>query len=29
MVAPELQLAKEVTADKEGAGHPLPSIVVE
>ena len=29
MVAPELKLTKEVTADKEGAGPPLPRIVVE
>ena len=29
MVAPELQLTKKVTADKEGAGPPLPRIVVE
>ena len=29
MVAPELKLAKKVTADKEGAGPPLPRIVVE
>ena len=29
MVAPELKLAMKVTADKEGAGHPLPRIVVE
>ena len=27
MVAPELKLAKKVTADKEGAGPPLPRIV--
>ena len=29
MVAPELKLTKEVAADKEGAGPPLPRIVVE
>ena len=29
MVAPELKLTKKVTADKEGAGVPLPRIVVE
>ena len=29
MVAPELKFTKKVTADKEGAGHPLPRIVVE
>ena len=29
MVAPELNLTKKVTADKEGAGPPLPRIVVE
>ena len=29
MVAPELKLMKKVTADKEGAGPPLPRIVVE
>ena len=29
MVAPELKLTKTVTADKEGAGPPLPRIVVE
>ena len=29
MVAPELKLTKKVTADKEGAGSPLPRIVVE
>ena len=29
MVAPELKLTKKVTADKEGAGPPLPTIVVE
>ena len=29
MVAPELRLTKKVTADKEGAGPPLPRIVVE
>ena len=29
MVAPELRLAKKVTADKEGVGPPLPRIVVE
>ena len=29
MVAPELELTKKVTADKEGAGRPLPRIVVE
>ena len=29
MVAPELKLTKKVTADKEGAGPPLPRIVVE
>ena len=29
MVAPELKLTKEVTADTEGAGPPLPRIVVE
>ena len=28
-VAPELKLTKKVTADKEGAGPPLPRIVVE
>ena len=28
MVAPELKLTKKVTADKEGAGPPLPRIVV-
>ena len=27
MVAPELKLAKKITADKEGAGPPLPKIV--
>ena len=29
MVAPELKLTKKVSADKEGAGPPLPRIVVE
>ena len=29
MVAPELKLPKKVTGDKEGAGPPLPRIVVE
>ena len=29
MVAPELKLTKKVTADEEGAGRPLPRIVVE
>ena len=29
MVSPELKLTKKVTADKEGAGPPLPRIVVE
>ena len=29
MEAPELKLTKRVTADKEGAGPPLPRIVVE
>ena len=29
MVAPELKLTKKVTANKEGAGSPLPRIVVE
>ena len=29
MVAPELKWTKKVTADKEGAGPPLPTIVVE
>ena len=29
MVAPELKLTKKVTVDKEGAGLPLPRIVVE
>ena len=29
LVAPELKLAKNVSADKEGAGPPLPRIVVE
>ena len=29
MVAPELKLTKKVTADKEGAGPPLPRIVVD
>ena len=29
MVAPEMKLTKKVTADKEGAGPPLPKIVVE
>ena len=29
MVAPELKLAKKATVDKEGAGPPLPRIVVE
>ena len=29
MVAPELKLTKKVTADKEGAGPPLPRIAVE
>ena len=29
MVAPDLKLTKKVTVDKEGAGPPLPSIVVE
>ena len=29
MVAPELKLTKKVTADKEGAGPPLPRFVVE
>ena len=29
MVAPELKLTKKVTADKDGAGPPLPRIVVE
>ena len=29
MVAPELKLTKKVTAEKEGAGPPLPRIVVE
>ena len=29
MVAPELKLTKKVTADKEGAGPPMPSTVVE
>ena len=29
MVAPELKLTKKVTADKAGAGLPLPRIVVE
>ena len=29
MVAPELKLTKKVTADAEGAGPPLPRIVVE
>ena len=29
MVVPELKLTKKVTADKEGAGPPLPRIVVE
>ena len=29
MVAPDLKLTKNVTADKEGAGPPLPRIVVE
>ena len=29
MVPPELTLTKKVTADKEGAGPPLPRIVVE
>ena len=29
MVAPELKLTKKVTADKQGAGPPLPRIVVE
>ena len=29
MVAPELKLTKKVTADEEGAGPPLPRIVVE
>ena len=29
MVAPELKLTKKVAADKEGAGPPLPRIVVE
>ena len=29
MVAPELKLTKKVTADREGAGPPLPRIVVE
>ena len=29
MVAPELKLTKKVTADKEGAGPPLPRIMVE
>ena len=29
MVAPELKLTKKVTTDKEGAGPPLPRIVVE
>ena len=29
MVAPALKLTKKVTADKEGAGPPLPRIVVE
>ena len=29
MVAPELKLTKKVTVDKEGAGPPLPRIVVE
>ena len=29
MLAPELKLTKKVTADKEGAGPPLPRIVVE
>ena len=28
-MAPELKLTKKVTADKEGAGPPLPGIVVE
>ena len=28
-MAPELKLTKKVTADKEGAGPPLPRIVVE
>ena len=28
-MAPELKLTKKVTADKEGAGSPLPRIVVE
>ena len=29
MVAPELKLTKKVTGEKEGAGHPMPRIVVE
>ena len=29
MVAPEWKLARKVTADKEGAGLPLPRLVVE
>ena len=29
MVAPELKMTKKVTADKEGAGPPMASIVVE
>ena len=29
MVAPELKLTQRVTADKEGAGPPLPRIAVE
>ena len=29
LVAPELKLTKKVTADEEGAGLPLPRIVVE
>ena len=29
MVAPELKLMKKVTVDKEGAGPPLPRIVVK
>ena len=29
MVAPELKLTKKVTTDKEGAGPPMPRIVVE
>ena len=29
MVAPEVKLTKKVTADKEGAGPPLPKVVVE